>query len=178
MKKLILVLVLAAALVPCPLSAFAENSRSAGSFIVRQQINEAAEKHRFRDGVTVIKMGRVSCALSRIAGRIAVWTSGCDEEAEMGLNLIKDVSGITIISLESAPERVKSDICRDFDRALKHSDQLVSVNDNGEKVTIYGEVSEAADYIQDIVICTDEVIVCVFGRLPVDQIDAFIAANV
>ena len=95
------------------------------------------------------------------------------------LKVMNGVRRVVVVEYEDGPERERRLFNDRISSALRNSDLLMSVNDGGSSVSIYGTTDERTGDMRDVVIFTpdDCALVCVFGRISMEAVAELLKDN-
>ena len=105
--------------------------------------------------------------------------AGADPEFRKAVKVMNGVRRVVVVEYEDGPERERRLFNDRISSALRNSDLLMSVNDGGSSVSIYGTTDERTGDMRDVVIFTpdDCALVCVFGRISMEAVAELLKDN-
>lgn len=163
MKRILLLLLSLAAL-------SGQVPEAAARSVPEQRLVNIVNGFRGTEGFEVVKIGRFGVWLMRSAAGLS--EAGGDPEFRQALKVMNGVRRLVVVEYEDGSERERGLFNDRISSALRNSDLLMSVNDGGSSVSIYGTPDEKTGDIRDLVIFTpdDCALVCVFGRISMEAV--------
>ena len=149
------------------ITAFASGDASARS--LKNKMNAVVSEFRNCDGVEVIKIGSLPLAIARTA---ANFSTDLDSDDIAALSLISGVKGLLVMEFDDCSTSMKNRINNKIAKVLKGTEMLMSAKDDDDTVTIHGYVSEDGTYLDDLIIVTGEELVCIYGRISMQDLSA------
>lgn len=164
MKRILLLLLLSLA-ASSGMAAVAE-ARS----VPEQRLVNIVNGFRGTEGFEIVKIGRLGVWLMRSAASLT--EAGSDPDVRQALKVMNGVRRLVVVEYGDGPERERRLFNDRISSALSNSDLLMSVNDGGSSVSIYGTPDEKTGDMRDMVIFTpdDCALVCVFGRISMEAV--------
>lgn len=133
------------------------------------------DEHRMEKGFKVTNVGYLGLSLMRTIASSQVK----DPKERKILDLFKDVSKIIIVDYEEASASSKKRFGERASRIFRNSEKLFEVNEGGEKMDLYGTLSEDGKTVNDFVLFSPSgsALICVVGSISTDSIGALINQN-
>lgn len=137
----------------------------------RQRLINIANGFRRTEGFEVVNIGRFGVFLMRSAASLSSGTED-DPELREALKLLGGVRRLVVVEYEDGPERQRKMFNDRVESALEGCDLLMSANDGGSSVHIYGTLDDESGRVGDLVVFTpdDGALICVFGSFPMDAV--------
>lgn len=137
------------------------------------RLNALVSSYRGTSGFEVVNIGRPFIGLVKLILR----TQAHDAEEKALLDALSGVTRLTVLDYEDAPERVKTEFARKVNRILSDDQLLMEAADGGDKVRIYGILSEDGNTIRDVILHEegDGNLVCFSGKIRADKLETLIA---
>ena len=131
----------------------------------RQRLINIANGFRRTEGFEVVNIGRFGVVLMRSAASLS---SGTEDDPELR-EALKLLGGV---KYEDGAERLRKLFNDRVESALEGCDLLMSANDGGSSVHIYGTLDEKSGRVGDLVVFTPDegALICVFGSFPMDAV--------
>ena len=137
----------------------------------RQRLINIANGFRRTEGFEVVNIGRFGVFLMRSAASLS---SGTEDDSELreALKLLGGVKRLVVVEYEDGAERQRKMFNDRVESALEACDLLMSANDGGSSVHIYGTLDDESGRVGDLVVFTpdDGALICVFGSFPMDAV--------
>lgn len=163
MKKVILLLAIAV------LTAGTCHTSDARPVPERRLVN-IVNSFRGTGGFEIVKVGRLGMTLARSV--VGMSEEASDPETKQVLDLIDGVHRVLVVDYEDASERERSIFSSRVGSALASCDLLMSAEDDGSSVNIYGRFDEKSGNVEDLVLFVPEdcALVCVFGKVSMENV--------
>ena len=155
MKKILLFLLL---LGPITATAASPDGR-----IPKTQITSFISEYSHCEGVDVVRLGRL--ATGAVKGVVRVASIG-DPDAREALSLMK------VFDYASCTPALRDRIGRRLNRIFRNTELLMEVNDEEDRMQIFGLYDERTDAVRDFVLYTPSecALICIFGSVSMDTI--------
>lgn len=150
---------------------------AAARTVPEQRLVNIVNGFRGTEGFEVVKVGRLGVWLMRSVAGMS--EAGADPEFRKAVKVMNGVRRVVVVEYEDGPERERRLFNDRISSALRNSDLLMSVNDGGSSVSIYGTTDERTGDMRDVVIFTpdDCALVCVFGRISMEAVAELLKDN-
>ncbi len=171
MKKLTLIITLTL----LSIAAFAQNRRAA---VTQSELMDLVSDYRSNPEFEVVQFGGI--AMSAVKTIVLTAMAGDpDPDVRAARKLIRGIRRIAIVDYSDCGTNVKDRFNRKLDRILRNTDPLMEFKDEGERMTIYGVVSDKGDKLQNFILCNPEdgTLICLFGTIDIDTIARFATDN-
>ena len=161
MKKLLLFLLL---LGPITATAASPDGR-----IPKTQITSFITEYSHCEGVDVVRLGRL--ATGAVKGVVRVASIG-DPDAREALSLMKGVKSLFVFDYASCSPALRDRIGRRLNRIFRNTELLMEVNDEEDRMQIFGLYDERTDAVRDFVLYTPSecALICIFGSVSMNTI--------
>lgn len=161
MKKILLFLLL---LGPIMATAASPDGR-----IPKTQITSFITEYSHCEGVDVVRLGRL--ATGAVKGVVRVASIG-DPDAREALSLMKGVKSLYVFDYASCTPALRDRIGRRLNRIFRNTELLMEVNDEENRMQIFGLYDERTDAVRDFVLYTPSecALICIFGSVSMDTI--------
>ena len=101
-------------------------------------------------------------------------SSGAEDDPELreALKLLDGVRRLVVVEYEGGAEHQRKMFNDRVESALEGCELLMSANDDGSSVHIYGTLDEKSGRVGDLVVFTpdDGALICVFGSFPMEAV--------
>lgn len=143
------------------------------SLFSRNKVNALVSSFSGVDGVEVVHIGSVGMSLARTVTRIAALD---DSDARQAVKVLKGLKSLTVMDFEDASPEVKERIARKASKLFTPKNLLVEAVDDGEKTSIYGDISPDGGKVKNFVVFSPEsgTLVCLFGTFDLDSVMKYI----
>lgn len=161
MKKLLLFLLL--------LGPIAATAASPEGRIPKTQISTFISEYSHCEGVDVVRLGRLATGAVKGVVRVA---SIKDRDAREALSLMKGVKSLYVFDYASCSPALRDRIGRRLDRIFRNTELLMEVNDEEDKMQIFGLYDEKTDAVRDFVLYTPSecTLICIFGSISMNTV--------
>ena len=161
MKKLLLFLLL--------LGPIAATAASPEGRIPKTQISTVISEYSHCEGVDGVRLGRLATGAVKGVVRVA---SIKDRDAREALSLMKGVKSLYVFDYASCSPALRDRIGRRLDRIFRNTELLMEVNDEEDKMQIFGLYDEKTDAVRDFVLYTPSecTLICIFGSISMNTV--------
>ena len=166
MKKLLIFLSLAVVLASCAGTPKKNQTNEA--------LNKAISECRQYKGAKVVELG---AAMADFIKGIIGLAGSEDEEAKEALDVMKDITGFTVLAYADCSDEDKKVINAKLDPILDNAEVLMEAVDDGKKVQIFGTFNEKnPEIVHDVIIYVKSecALVCMFGSISMDSLDKIV----
>lgn len=132
------------------------------------QLRTLVASYRGTEGFQVVDLGGAALGLMKAAARSAAET----EEDRQALEVLRGLKRFTVVDFSDAPEHVRESFLRKANRILADGEMLMEAKSDGETVRIFGGSTRDENLLEDIVILSEDALVCIRGTIRADQIEA------
>lgn len=132
-------------------------------------------EYKSENGFRVMRIGSLGLSIMK---KIA-FSQVKDQKDREALELFKGVTKIVIVDYNEASEASKKRFGERASRIFRNSEKLFEVNEGGEKMDLYGTLSEDGKTVNDFVLFSPSgsALICVVGSISTDSIGALINQN-
>lgn len=147
------------------------SSGAAAKSMPRQRLVNVVNGFRGTEGFEVVNIGRFGVFLMQSAASLSSETED-DPELREALKLLGGMRRLIVVEYEDCSERQRKLFNDRVESALEGCDLLMSANDGGSSVHIYGTLDEKSGRVGDLVVFTpdDGALICVFGSFPMEAV--------
>lgn len=116
-----------------------------------------------KEGFEVMSFGGMAMGLMKMVANVTA-ESAEDKEA---LNVLSGISKLVVVEYEGASDSDKQDFRKEAALLFEGAEKIMEVNDSGEKVEIYGTLSNDGEKISNVIINVPEEcsMICFFGNV-------------
>lgn len=162
MKKLFILLVISIFL-PAVSVAAKEDTRS--------KIEKIISKYDNKEGFETVSIGGLGLSLLKTFAAV----EADDPEERMALSAAKGLKRIVVVDFEDCGYSLRSSITRDFESFFDSLELLLEVNDEDEKLKIYGNASDDSKIVKDLIVYSNEgTVVYLSGTLNLDNLQLYV----
>lgn len=154
-----------------PAPAEASASRKAGS---TAQVISLVSEFSMCDGFNIVQVGKLGTGLIKKLVKASADPNDPDEKAL--LDMINGIKKVSVIEYSECDEATRAKFIKKLEKIIPEENLLMDVKDNGEKVRIFGMVSEDGGSLQDFILhAPDEgALICLFGSISMDALSKLI----
>lgn len=122
------------------------------------------------EGFNIVQVGKLGTGLIKKIVRAAADPDNPEEKAL--LDMVNGIKKVSVIEYSECDEETRAKFVRKLERIIPEENLLIDIKDDGEKVRIFGVVSEEGGSLQDFILhAPDEsALVCLFGSISMDSL--------
>ena len=120
-----------------------------GGKVSKRKVASVISHYKNKTGVEVIDLGWLGTSLVKSVVRLA---DSDDKDTRQALAMMKGLKGISIMSYEESSPSLKAQINSHLETALKGSELLMEVKDEGNRMRIYGSTDEKTGKVGDLAV--------------------------
>lgn len=130
-------------------------------------LGKLAENYRGKEGFEVVHVSGIPFGLLRTLAAFA----DADDQTEQALKSLKGIKSMLVVDYEDASLKLKQEFNTKAEKILSGMEMLMDAEDDGERVRMYGIVSEDGKTLSDYVIfCPDDgTLVCFSGKINMEE---------
>lgn len=142
--------------------------------IPKTQLTSVIADYRHSEGVEVVRLGRLATGAVKGVVRVA---SVNDPDARDALRLMKGVKSLYVFDYASCRPALRERINRRLNRVFQNTELLMEVNDENDRMQIFGLYDEQSDVVRDFVLYTPSecTLICIFGSVSMDTVSRLMA---
>ena len=142
--------------------------------IPKTQLTNVIADYRHSEGVEVVRLGRLATGAVKGVVRVA---SVNDPDARDALRLMKGVKSLYVFDYASCRPALRERINRRLNRVFQNTELLMEVNDENDRMQIFGLYDEQSDVVRDFVLYTPSecTLICIFGSVSMDTVSRLMA---
>ncbi len=140
------------------------------------QLSSLVSEFNAKDGFHVIRIGGLGTSIAKSIMKRAAKE---DEDVRIISNIAEGIDRLMVIEYGDASDSDKERFRAGLQKCLRNSELLLEAKDGGDRVTLYGVISDDTATIRDFIfnIPSDDALVCMFGSVSVDAVGKLIEAN-